>query len=204
MSEWIKSLIQEWSYAGVMFLMFLENVFPPIPSELIMPLAGFYSTTGKFTLLGIVIAGTLGSLAGAMLLYYAGRLAGEERVRRWCERHGKWVGLSGEDVDKSKRWFDRHGAKTVLLCRMVPGVRSLISVPAGIASMPLGQFVFLTSIGSAIWTAALALAGRGLAQNYEQVEKFVGPISTAVVVGIVAMIALRAFRQRKPGRTARS
>lgn len=204
MSEWIKSLIQEWSYAGVIFLMFLENVFPPIPSELIMPLAGFYSTTGEFTLLGIIGAGTLGSVGGAMPLYYVGKLAGQERVRRWCERHGKWLGLSGRDVDKSKKWFDRHGAKTVLLCRMVPGVRSLISIPAGVANMPLWRFIFLTSIGSAVWTAALALSGRALAQNYEKVEKFVGPISTTVIVGIVLMIAFRALRQRQLRNQTRS
>ena len=118
-------------------------------------------------------------------------------MRRWCARHGKWIGLSGEDVNKSKKWFERHGPKTVLLCRVVPGVRSLISIPAGVAGMNFGLFILLTTVGSSVWTAALALAGRGLAQNYEKVEKVVGPISTAVIVSIVMVIVVRAVRQHR-------
>lgn len=202
MSDWIKSILEDFSYAGVVFLMFLENVFPPIPSELIMPLAGFFSTRGELSLVGIIAAGTFGSVLGALPLYYAGKLAGPERLRRWCERHGKWVGFSGHDLDKSRAWFDRHGAKTVLLCRMVPGVRSLISVPAGVARMPLGRFLLYTTIGSAAWSAILAGAGKALGGNYEQVERVIGPISTGIVVAIVATILVRAVRQHRRQRQA--
>ncbi len=197
MTNWIKSVVEGFSYPGIVFLMFLENVFPPIPSELIMPLAGFFSTQGQLNFAGIVIAGTAGAVLGALPLYYLGRWAGEARVRRWLNKHGKWVGLSGKDLDKSNGWFENHGAKTVLFCRVVPGIRSLISIPAGIAKMPLPLFLFYTTLGSSVWTLALAYAGRALGGNYDQVEKVVGPISTTVLVAIVLTMVIRGFRQRK-------
>lgn len=197
MSDWIKLVIEKFSYPGIVFLMFLENVFPPLPSELIIPLAGFVSTQGKVTFLGVAVAGTAGSVAGAIMLYYVGKRMGAARLRRWCEAHGRWIGLSGADLDKSDRWFKRHGAKAVLIGRVVPGVRSLISIPAGISAMGLGPFLIYTTIGSAIWTTALTLAGRMLGRNYEQVEHVIGPISTAIVVGILLILVVRGFRQRR-------
>lgn len=137
MSDWIKSVIENFSYPGIVFLMLLENVFPPIPSELIVPLAGFYTTQGKLTFIGVVVAGTIGAVAGAIVLYYIGRSIGAERLRSWCDAHGRWVGLSRADLDKSDDWFNRHGARTVLLGRLVPGVRSLISIPAGVSGLSL-------------------------------------------------------------------
>ncbi len=199
MTDWIKSVIEGFSYGGIVFLMFLENVFPPIPSELIMPLAGFFSTTGELSLVGLIAAGTVGSVLGSLPLYYAGRFAGQTRLRRWCDRHGKWIGVSGRDLDKSKTWFDRHGNKAVLFCRLIPGIRSLISIPAGMSEMNVALFLLYTTIGSAVWTAVLAVAGHSLGGNYEQVEKVVGPLSTAIVVGIVLWIVVRAIRQRKKG-----
>jgi membrane protein DedA with SNARE-associated domain len=196
MSDWIKSVIENLSYPGIVFLMLLENVFPPIPSELIMPLAGFISTQGELSFTALVIAGTLGSVAGAIVLYYAGRWIGGERLRHWSGRKGHWVGLSPADFDKSDDWFKRHGAKTVLLGRVIPGVRSLISIPAGVSGMALPVFLLYTTIGSAVWTTALAFAGRLLGRNYEQVEHVIGPISTAVVVGIVLTLVIRGFRNR--------
>lgn len=197
MTEWIKTIVQQFSYPGIVFLMFLENVFPPIPSELIMPLAGFFSTEGKLNLLGIIAAGTLGSVLGAVPLYYLGKVAGEARIRRWCDRHGHWIGVSGDDLTKSKKWFERHGTKTVLLCRLIPGIRSLISIPAGIAEMNLIKFLAYTTLGSAVWTAALAGAGRSLGAKYEAVEHVIGPISTAIVVGIILTLVIRGIRQRR-------
>ena len=204
MSDWIKSIIEGFSYPGILFLMLLENVFPPIPSELIMPLAGFISTQGQLSFLGLVIAGTLGSVIGAIVLYYAGRWIGGERLRRWSDRHGRWVGLSSRDLDKSDDWFKRHGAKTVLFGRVVPGVRSLISIPAGVSSMDLRVFLLYTTFGSAIWTTVLAYAGRLLGRNYEQVEHVIGPISTAVVVGIILTLVIRGFRNRPGAKASKS
>ncbi len=202
MTEWIKSVVLGSSYLGVLFLMFLENVFPPIPSELIMPLAGFFSTQGDMSFAGIVAAGTTGSVLGAIALFYLGRWAGEERLRRFVERHGHWIVVSVDDLDKSRAWFDRHGAKAVLLCRMVPGVRSLISIPAGLARMSMVTFLLLTTIGSAVWTAALAYAGRALGSNYEQVEHVIGPVSTAIMVAIILALVIRGVRQYRKRKVA--
>jgi membrane protein DedA with SNARE-associated domain len=196
MSNWIKTIIEQFSYPGIVFLMLLENVFPPIPSELIIPLSGFVSTQGRLTIAGVIIAGTVGSVAGAILLYYAGKGIGAKRLRSWTEAHGRWIGLSIADLDKSDKWFKRHGAKTVFIGRVVPGVRSLISIPAGVSGLDFKIFLLYTTLGSAVWTAALALAGRLLGRNYEQVEHVIGPISTAVVVGIIVMLIVRGVRNR--------
>jgi membrane protein DedA with SNARE-associated domain len=118
-------------YAGVAFLMFLENVFPPIPSELIMPLAGFSAARGEMTLWGVIVAGSVGSVLGQYPLYYLGRAVGPERLHRWADRHGKWLTVSGKDIEKAREWLNRRGPIAVLLCRLVPGVRSLISIPRG-------------------------------------------------------------------------
>ena len=131
MSDWIKSVMQTFSYPGIVFLMFLENVFPPIPSELIMPLAGFFSTTGELSLWGTIIAGTVGSVVGAIPLYYLGKYAGETRLRRWLDRRGKWIGLSSRDLEKSRRWFDQlaEGGRVVMPFAEIfwsPGYGSLI------------------------------------------------------------------------------
>jgi membrane protein DedA with SNARE-associated domain len=185
--------------------MVLENMFPPIPSELIVPLAGFVSSQGEITLTGVIIAGTLGSLVGAMLLYYGGRLAGGPRLRRWSAKHGRWIGLTPDDLEKSDRWFKRYGGWTVLFGRLIPGVRSLISVPAGAARMSVPVFLIFTTVGSAVWTTALACAGRALGRNYDRVEKFLGPISMGVVVTLLALWIIRAVRQGRnhSRRTAR-
>jgi membrane protein DedA with SNARE-associated domain len=204
MSDWIKSIIESFSYPGILLLMLLENVFPPIPSELIMPLAGFISTQGQLSFGGLVVAGTLGSVLGAIVLYYAGKWIGGERLRRWSDRHGRWIGLSRADLDKSDDWFHRHGARTVLLGRLVPGVRSLISIPAGVSGMDLRIFLLYTTLGAAAWTALLAYAGRLLGRNYEQVEHVIGPISTAVVVGIILTLIIRGFRNRPKKSRGRS
>ena len=197
MSQWIKSIIESFSYPGIVFLMFLENVFPPIPSELIVPLAGFVSTQGGLSLLGVIVAATVGSVVGAIALYYVGRAVGGDRLRRWCDSHGYWIGLSRADLDKSDAWFEKRGAWTVLLGRVVPGVRSLISIPAGVSSMNLPVFLIFTTIGSAVWSTALALAGRALGRNYETVEHVIGPISTTIVVAIVVLWLVRGIRQRR-------
>ena len=151
-------------YLGIVFLMFIENVFPPIPSEFIMPLAGFMVTQGRFSLIGIIIAGTFGSALGALPLYFSGKKLGEQRLRRFADRHGKWLTLSCEDVDKAGEWFDKYGAAAVFFCRLVPGIRSFISIPAGIKRMNIFSFLFLIFIQDrahasrrrcCLWTALL-------------------------------------------------
>lgn len=191
MFDWIAALIDKIGPLGVALLMFAENVFPPIPSELIMPLAGFNAAQGRMGLITVILAGTIGSVAGATLWYYLGRAVGPERVRRLAARHGRWLTITPAEVDRAQAWFDRHGAAAVLLCRLVPAVRTLISIPAGLAQMPLGTFLLWTSIGSLGWTSFLAIAGWMLEGAYSRVEDWVNPVSSVVVVGLIAIYIWR-------------
>ena len=183
------NLIASTGYFGIVFLMFVENVFPPIPSEFIMPLAGFMVTDEKFSLVGVIVAGTLGSVLGALPLYYLGAKLGEERLKRFATRHGRWLTFSPEDVDKSKEWFERHGAKAVLFCRLVPGVRSFISIPAGFNRMNLASFLFFTTVGAGVWTSLLAYAGYVLGTNFRRIGEYLD-IATYIIFGTIIVFYL--------------
>ena len=191
MFDWITGWIDAMGALGVALLMFLENVFPPIPSELVMPLAGFNAARGDMSLILVIVAGSIGSLAGAALWYWIGRKFGMSRLKRLSERHGRWVGIAPEELDRAQGWFDRHGGTAVLIGRLIPTVRTLISVPAGINNMGLGKFLTYSAIGTVAWTALLALLGYWLEGGYEAVEAWLNPISTAIVVGIVALYIWR-------------
>jgi membrane protein DedA with SNARE-associated domain len=193
MAEWVISTIQQAGYSGIIFLMFLENIFPPIPSELIMPLAGFMAAEGKLHLVGIIIAGTFGSLLGALPLYYAGFLLGEERLKAFVDKYGRWLTVTRHEIVKSKQWFDRHGRLAVLICRFVPAVRSLISIPAGLAKMSLVTFLLYTVIGSAIWTSLLVYAGYILGAKFEKVREYLNPVSNIVLATIFIFYVKRLF-----------
>lgn len=199
MVEWVERTMNQLGYIGVVWLMFLENVFPPIPSELVMSLAGFSTRGGEMTLIGVIIAGTIGSVLGAIPLYFLGALVGEERLVVLANKYGKWLTLSGKDIRKADDWFDTHGPKTVFLCRMVPGVRSLISIPAGLSHMNFALFLGYTTVGAAIWTAFLAILGAALGQNYDLVETYIGPLSKIIVGGLflIAIVWLWRRRQRQ-------
>jgi membrane protein DedA with SNARE-associated domain len=196
MADWVISTIKSTGYLGIIFLMFLENVFPPIPSEVIMPLAGFLVAEGKQNLLGVIIAGTVGSVLGALPLYYAGFFLGEARLKQFADKHGRWLTVSREDLDRAKTWFNRHGGLAILLCRLVPGVRSLISIPAGIAKMNLASFLFYTAIGTGIWTALLAFAGYILGAKFEQVGEYLNPASYVVFGAILIIYIKRVLTQK--------
>ncbi len=176
--------------------MFLENIFPPIPSELIMPLAGFTVTQGKLDLQFVILAGTLGSVLGALPWYYVGKLVGERRLREWIDKYGKWLTLSGSDIDKSKRWLNKYGKAVVFFGRLVPGIRTFISVPAGLENMPLIPFVLYSFAGSLMWTAILTYAGFLLGENFQLVEKYIGPFS-GIVFASLAILLIISFIRRK-------
>jgi membrane protein DedA with SNARE-associated domain len=199
MFEWITGLVERGSYWGIALLMLLENVFPPIPSELIMPLAGFTAARGDLSLLGVIVAGSIGSLAGALLWYGIGRWLGLDRLKGFAARHGRWLTLSPEDLDQAQGFFTRHGGKAVLLGRLVPGVRTLISVPAGIVGMPLPSFLLWTGIGTVVWTALLAGAGYLLESQYEAVSAWLGPVSNVIVGAIVVFYLYRVVTFRPRG-----
>lgn len=186
MHDWITEFLTRSGYVGITLLMVAENVFPPIPSELIMPLAGFSAARGTLSLPLVIAAGTLGSVLGALPWYAAGRWLGEDRLKRWAVRHGRWLTLSPTDVDRAQGTFGRHCGKSVLVGRLVPAVRTLISVPAGVARMPLGRFLAFSAVGSLVWTGALALAGHALDGDYARVAEYLGPVSK-VVIGLIAV-----------------
>lgn len=195
MLEWITNTMNSLGYLGIGFLMFLENLFPPIPSELIMPLAGFTVSQGEMDMSLAIAAGVIGTIVGAVPWYYAGLLLGEERLKRLADRYGKWIGISGADILKSSRWFNRHGSKAVLLGRLVPGVRTLISIPAGISKMSVVPFFIYSTIGTTLWVGLLTYAGYLLGNNYKLIETFIDPISKIVVLSII--VAFLAFVIRR-------
>ena len=191
MLEWITTWLSSAGYAALVALMLLENLFPPIPSELIMPLAGYTAAQGQANILLIIVAGTIGSLAGGFFWYAIGRWVGEERLKRIADRYGRWLTLSRRDIDKADDWFDAHGHKAVLVGRLVPTVRTLISIPAGLSEMPVRRFLIYSGIGTAAWTTILALLGYGLGSQYERVGAWVDPVSYGVVALIVLIYLYR-------------
>lgn len=188
-SDWVTRVVETLGYAGVAALIALENVFPPLPSELILPLAGFEAGKGTFNYGLMVLAATVGSVVGALALYYVAVIVGEHRLRALVRRHGRWVQLSERDLDRADAWFDRYSGWAVLVCRCVPLVRSLVSLPAGLRRMALPRFVLLTAIGSAVWNAALIGAGYLLGDNWEAVGTVVGYAQYVVIAAILAALA---------------
>ncbi|MBE9103213.1 DedA family protein [Vacuolonema iberomarrocanum] len=184
MAEWITDIMESLGYAGIAFLMFLENLFPPIPSEVIMPLAGFTVAQGDMAFIPAIAAGVFGTVLGALPWYFAGAYFGEKRLMRWADRYGKWLTLSSRELEKAIAWFNQYGKAAVFLCRLVPGVRTLISLPAGLARMNMAVFLVYSTLGTIIWTTLLTIAGYWLGAEYERIETYLGPISK-VALGLI-------------------
>jgi membrane protein DedA with SNARE-associated domain len=203
MIEWVENTVQSFGYAGIVLLMFLENIFPPIPSEIIMPFAGSTAHRGLLSFWGVVLAGTTGTVLGALPWYFLGRAIGPERLKNLVRAHGRWLRIKVADVDRAQHWFDRWGAAAVFVGRLVPGIRTLISIPAGFAQMPLIPFLAWTSLGSFGWTLFLAGCGWFLRDQYPVIEPYVSTIGMlAIAVVVVWFIAWVLNRRRKsPGST---
>lgn len=176
MLDLVTQLLDRLGYAGVALLMFLENVFPPLPAEVIMPLAGYAAARGEADLGLTILAGSLGSLAGATFWYIIGRWIGAERLRSWVGRHGRWLTLTPAGIGRIQRWFARHGPPAVLIGRLVPGIRTYISIPAGMFGMRLPPFLLFSAIGTGAWTALLGIAGHALGARYTAIG---GPLNLA-------------------------
>ena len=202
MANWIIDFIGQHGYLGVIALMILENVFPPIPSELIMPFAGFVAARGELNAAGVLAAGTLGSVLGTLPWYVAGRCLSVARLKRWAGRHGRWLAASPADIDRAEEWFARRGEQAVFLGRMVPAVRSVISAPAGITGMALPRFLLWSIAGSALWVGALVALGYVLENQYERVGQWLDPVSKVIVAIAVAAYLSRVVTFRKGNETA--
>ncbi|MBD2164985.1 DedA family protein [Calothrix membranacea FACHB-236] len=199
MLEWITNTINSLGYWGIALLMFLENLFPPIPSELIMPLAGFTAraTPEKLNIFGVFLAGLFGSVLGALIWYYPGKFLSEKRLKALADKHGKWIAISGKDITKANDWFHKQGNKAVLLGRLVPGIRTLISVPAGMSNMNLLNFLFYTTLGSAAWVGLLTYSGYLLGSQYELVDKYLAPVSKIVLGSLVIAFFIWVFKRKQ-------
>lgn len=184
---WAVSLMDALGGPGAAIIVGLDNLFPPIPSELVLPLAGFSASQGTFTLVEALVWTTFGSVAGAIIVYYLGQLLGRDRTRRWM---AKIPLVKTSDFDKTEAWFQRHGEKAVFFGRMVPIFRSLISLPAGMERMPFWRFLTLTTLGSLIWNTAFVLAGYGLGASWHLVEEYAGFFQYFVIGAVVVALSL--------------
>jgi membrane protein DedA with SNARE-associated domain len=194
MIEWIVQTIADLGYVGIFGLMVLENLFPPIPSELIMPLAGFAVARGDLGLPGVLAAGVAGSVVGNIPWYLAGRYLGHARLRALAGRYGRIWTISPDEVDRAVAWFHRYGSGAVFLGRLVPAIRTVISAPAGVARMNVALFLAVTTAGTVFWIGLLTGAGVLLEAQYTRVADYVDPVSKAVVAGLVLMYVYRLVR----------
>ena len=199
LTGWVISVVDRLGEVGVGALTLLETAFPPIPSEVVLPLAGYLANRGRLDLLGILVAGTAGALLGALLLYALGARLGADRATALLSRLPL---LDREDVERAAGWFDRHGGTAVFTGRLVPGVRSLISLPAGASRMPLLRFSVLTLLGSSLWNALLIGGGYALGTQYAVIERYSSVLDYVVVAAVVLSIALLARRRLRKHRAA--
>lgn len=200
MTDWIIQTISQWGYAGIFAVMLAESIFPPIPSELIIPFAGFAAANGDLNFFGVLIAATVGAVVGMLPWYYAGRLFGLERVRRLADRFGRVMTLNAEEIDVAVNWFHRFGPIIVLFGRLMPLIRTLISIPAGLARMSLPVFLLASTSGALIWNIILTTAGYLLHEHYELVEVILDPLSY-VVLALVVLIYLVRLVTWKPSKS---
>jgi membrane protein DedA with SNARE-associated domain len=199
LATWVQDVIDRLGAVGVALLVVLENVFPPIPSEIVLPFAGFVAQRGDGSVLVMIVAATIGAVVGALVLYGVAALIGPARLTAFISRFGRWFGVKPADLARAEAWFDRHAVAAVLLGRCVPLIRSVVSVPAGFRRMRLAPFVVLTAIGSAVWNTALIGAGAILGDQWERVEPYVAVLQWIVIASIVLLVgrfALTKLRSR--------
>ena len=193
----MEHLVSALSYWGVAALMAIENVVLPLPSELIMPLAGYETARGRMTLWGVIVAGTLGSVLGALPVYYLCRVVGEERLTGWVERRGRWLLLRPRDLRRARERFKGNQFVAVALAQVLPGIRGLIAVPAGFARMNVGLFALANFAGTVVWCAVLAVAGHVLGANFAKIHRFLGPSGWALLGALVIAGVVWAVRRRR-------
>ena len=210
LATWVQDVINQFGYFGVALLVIIENVFPPIPSEIVLPFAGFVAQQGSSaaqsdtSVIGMMIAATIGSVVGALILYFVSAAIGPDRLRAFVENFGKWFGVKSSDLVRAEAWFDRRSSLAVLVGRCVPLIRSIVSIPAGFRRMKLSSFVVLTAIGSAVWNIALIGAGAVLKDQWDRVGDYVGVFQWVVVAAIIVVLAKFVLSRIKRRNTSKS
>ncbi len=188
MQEFIISIMNQFGYFGIFFLIFIENVFPPIPSEVVLLFGGFMTTYTKLNIFLMIVFSTLGSVVGAIVLYYVGKILNKERLKKLVSgKIGKVLRLKASDIEKADHWFDTKGNKTVFFCRFIPVVRSLISIPAGMSEMAMGKFLLYTTVGSAIWNSVLLIVGNKVGENWESILGIMDQYSHIVLILLIIL-----------------
>ena len=201
LAQWVQDVIESLGYLGVALLVIAENLFPPIPSEIVLPFAGFVARRGDGSVVVMVVASTVGSVVGALVLYAIAAAIGPERIHAFVVRFGKWFGVKESDMVRAEEWFDRRSNVAVLVGRCVPLIRSLVSIPAGFRRMRFSSFVVLTAIGSAVWNVALIGAGAALGDQWDRVGDYVGIVQWIVMLAIVAAAARFVLVKRRARQT---
>ena len=201
MEEFVISIMNQFGYLGIFFLIFIENIFPPIPSEVVLLFGGFMTTYSKLNIIGMTIFSTIGSVIGAIVLYYIGKLLNKERLKKIVSgKIGKILCLKASDIEKADKWFDTKGNKTVFFCRFIPVVRSLISIPAGMSEMAMGKFLIYTTTGSLIWKAVLLIVGSKMGENWKKIETLISRYSHIILIILIIVflvIIIYHFSKRK-------
>jgi membrane protein DedA with SNARE-associated domain len=189
MTEWIIHTISSWGYLGIFLVMLAESIFPPIPSELIIPFAGYAAANGELNVFLVLISATVGAVVGMLPWYFAGRLFGLDRVRALADRFGRVMAFNADEIDMAVGWFTRFGPFIVLFGRLIPLIRTLISIPAGLSRMPLPIFLLASTTGALVWNTILTMAGYILHEHYELIEVVLDPLSY-IVLGLVVVLYL--------------
>lgn len=193
LATWVQDVIEQLGYLGVALLVVLENVFPPIPSEIVLPFAGFVAQQGSDSVVLMILVATVGSVIGALIMYWIAAIIGDDRLHAFTRRFGKWVQIREADLTRAEEWFDRHAMSAVLVGRCVPLIRSVVSIPAGFRRMKLIPYIAYTFLGSLVWNLALVGAGAVLGENWERVEPVVATFQWIVIVVILAGLARLAY-----------
>jgi membrane protein DedA with SNARE-associated domain len=189
LASWVQDVIEQLGYLGVALLVVAENVFPPIPSEIVLPFAGFVARRGSDSVVIMILAATVGSVVGALIMYWIAAVIGDDRLHAFTRKFGKWVQIRESDLTKAEEWFDRHAMAAVLVGRCVPLIRSVVSIPAGFRRMKLVPYMLYTFVGSLAWNIALVGAGALLGDNWERVGSYVGVFQWVVIALVVVAVA---------------
>ena len=202
MENWITDIMSQYGYLGIFLLIMLENIFPPIPSEVILTFGGYMTTQSDMTAMGVILVSTAGSVAGAVILYGLGLQLDVKRLEKIVDRYGRVLRLTRKDIHKADSWFDKYGIWTVLFCRLIPLIRSLISIPAGMSNMKFGLFLLFTTVGTLIWNTILVTVGAAVGDNWESIVGVMDVYSNIayvviVLVGLAAIWWYIQFRKKR-------